>query len=1450
MKKALAWLGIFALLLNPSFGLVKTATAGPVGSYNYTLEGLNYNKDPLVDGNWTTGNLCQGGGGCYSEGSNVPSRITITGLTSGDSYSLIIQHDYKDSSGLIGYDNFNRIGTVRTDSNASGVTIVHLSDVTQSGDIMRNYTLSFQASGSTAVIYWNSFLGVNAADWNGASLHFRLDSGIGGENVGNKEVPIMVNQLLYLPSITLTKTVDHGSAAPDLWDFNVSPSINGQSTYNIPDGQSSITIDNVPDGTYSITEAAGAAGYQFNSGNGTNCTFNGSTASAIVSAGDPANSATCNFHNTQSIGSILVHKDVQGPNGENITDTSTNFDIYLDGGNKISLTDGGTYTYDNVMTGSHTISEPNLPAGYTLYSITPDGNISTPGAQITVSYNSLTEVFITNRQIAATVNVYKNVLSPSGADISDNHSFSTQLNSVTKSISESAGATYTLNPGIYTLQELADLNYDFVGFSYDEDVNASGSQITLSPGETQNVTITNKQKSARIIVHKDVIGPSGSDVSDNHSFTAQRNSGDDKTISESTTATYWVDPFTAQTISEVADAAYQELGCFMPTGAAATAFQLGSNETINVTCLNQQIQSIVRIHKNVFLADGTDVSDNTVFTVRVDNGNPQSLSESNFVTYLLPPGTYTFSEDFLQGYFIHQINPDNNGNPTDGTRLTLSSGQIIDVYFDNYREIGEIEITKQVEPSDESSWDFTVSGPATYFANNLSDNGSWSEDQALTGTYSITESSDTDNVNNYSTTYVCREGKKVIAEGSGKMVTGLELDAEESISCEFTNTINRGSVTVEKYNDENADGEFDQDESTMSGWQFDLSGTTQTTGDDGQTTFDNLLSGDYTLSEIGQEGWEIINIDCQYQNEEIPFLSGTESVGSTSISLDPGDNVFCQVGNHFPQPSLEIEKSNNRMSVPSQIGDIVTYTLVTTAHDNIVDNVKVSDTLPKDFNFIAGSSDVSSSDRGDITPLVTEPSYAGNVATWELGKMQKDEVITINYDALIGGNSTPGIYKDNAFVSGETLLGDPIFGTAGPIGFIDTSFVGTSVQIAAMQDIPNLYNVILGDQVITLASTPLPSTGSPTWIIFGLAFVATTLLSARKKIRNKLQFLAGGLFVFALVALLPSTTFAASHLNLQVETKTAPVTISTPDFDYSLLDIESRPNITVTCSKKGPSDAVFILFQTDTFDSRKVGTCDLASSPLTENGNYEIKVEASVLADNTATTVAFEYVAPGPGVPTNYSKTVNSCNSTISFNTANDGGKTTGIEIFRSENKIFSTSGLNLVESFSATSNQAINKTYLSPDCTKTYYYALRAFDAAHNTSGLIGDTGYNITYVQGTPAASSTSTGANLRTAAGSTATTSAGTATGTTTPPSAPSENTNGAVTGTTDNNGNVLGAQSENTETKKNNRYLYYVGGVIALAILYELIRKYFFSPVDRTPAPVVTVTKKTNGKKRKY
>src|SRR3989344_2869588 len=144
------------------------------------------------------------------------------------------------------------------------------------------------------------------------------------------------------------------------WDITVT----GPSTFNDTlqgDDSTGLRVVNpsTNNNKYSISESAGSGTNLANYTSTWSCTTNGTITSSgsgtsitdlVVSAGSIVR---CTFTNTLQNGTVIVHKDVQGPSGGSVTDTSQNFSVQLDGGGTQSITDDGTVTYNDVSAGAH-----------------------------------------------------------------------------------------------------------------------------------------------------------------------------------------------------------------------------------------------------------------------------------------------------------------------------------------------------------------------------------------------------------------------------------------------------------------------------------------------------------------------------------------------------------------------------------------------------------------------------------------------------------------------------------------------------------------------------------------------------------------------------------------------------------------------------------------------------------------------------------------------------------------------------------------------------------------------------------------------------------------------------------------------------------------------------------------------------------------------------------------
>jgi hypothetical protein len=164
---------------------------------------------------------------------------------------------------------------------------------------------------------------------------------------------------------------------------------------------------------------------------------------------------------------------------------------------------------------------------------------------------------------------------------------------------------------------------------------------------------------------------------------------------------------------------------------------------------------------------------------------------------------------------------------------------------------GTIQV-KDVVPADVYQWDFDISGPTNNTAT-LGSGGSSSSFTSIAGSYTVTETGYTGTVaSNYNSAYKCVNGLTTITEGTGSSAS-FNLVQSQNIVCTFTNTIKNATVTVTKFQDDNADGIKGSEEPGLSGWTINLTnGSTleAITGTNGVATFENnVLPGSYTIEE-------------------------------------------------------------------------------------------------------------------------------------------------------------------------------------------------------------------------------------------------------------------------------------------------------------------------------------------------------------------------------------------------------------------------------------------------------------------------------------------------------------------------------------------------------------------------------------------------------------------------
>ena len=477
--------------------------------------------------------------------------------------------------------------------------------------------------------------------------------------------------------------------------------------------------------------------------------------------------------------------------------------------------------------------------------------------------------------------------------------------------------------------------------------------------------------------------------------------------------------------------------------------------------------------------------------------------------------------------------------------------------------------------------------------------------------------------------------------------------------------------------------------------------------------------------------------------------SGSYRSSGNILNLSPNQVKTCYIGNQRLEPKTTITKSNNSNGVELSPGSSVEYTINIGFSDNSVNNLKVTDLLSNGIKYRTGSYQVWLNGNNVTESLnLPAPSY-NSPGSWDLtnlGKLNPGNTVELKYIADISTNQQAGKYADLAWSVADNFYQPskpPVYALAlEDDSKVDTNFVGTEVRVggnyqnsvsAEVQQTNHTTGEVLG------ASTELPGTGAATiWMIVSglLGLVGFSLLKFNKKtmLTILLTLLSFGLIISPVRA-------QASNLSVRLEEPKTPSRIKEIELKYVALDIQGR-EVTTYCLKKGPSDSNFIQFSSETLKTGgNASHCSLVSA-ITDNGSYQFQVKAVAGGEESySNTVSLDYNTSSPGTPRDYSKQqINSCDFKIHFKTADDSGKTVKVELYRSTDSNFSANNESLVHSINIGSNQEADILNNVPDCSKIYYFALRAFDNAGNGSGLVGDKVYT-TVTDGTTTVTSTTT-------------------------------------------------------------------------------------------------------------
>ncbi len=1190
-----------------------------------------------------------------------------------------------------------------------------------------------------------------------------------------------------LPSLTLQKILtndDGGTRVASDWLLTATGS---SKTFS---GYGSVTSDNtLVVGTYALSES-GPGGYTAGewSCQGGVMTDN---AHVTISFGD---NAVCSITNDDKPASLTLIKTLSSNYG-GPTDV-TLWTLTAEGPETISGKTGDqSITNALISAGTYTLSEDG-PLGYTAGAWNCIG-VTNTGSSITLNNGDSAVCTINNDANPGNLIVRKVIYNTyNGNDTYEDFSFS--VNSNPSIPFESDGQNdISIAAGTYTIVE----DDPTPGYTVTYD---NCSNIELANGETETCTITNSEVAPRLTLIKSVVNDNGGNaLPDDFQLMA----GDYPTSSGTE---FTVLSNVAYSITETQIDGYEFVSitgddkCPAVLGGTIT---LNEGEDITCTITNDDIAPVLVLEKLVINDNGgTSIPTDWLLTATL---NELTLSgQGGFISdNTLLKGTYTLGESGPSGYSAGEWSCD-GGVMTDNINIELNLGDTAFCSITNDDIAPKLTVVKNVINDNGGTLgvsDFklyvdsleVISGVANEFTANSLINVS---EENIFGYEPSVWGGDCDEY-----------GTITLLPGDDKV-------------CTITNDDIPGTIRVLKFNDVDGDGLRNTEEGTqevpLEGFEMVLFNTDNNieyasafTDQFGEAVFDDVYLGNYIFSErLSEEqiedGWILTSINCYdveiREDYNLTKLNLSASIGSNSIetvatSMLNGLNFVCEVGNQLPQ--LVIQKSNNiyptkilagsnvkffiDLFIPESVGDGITPASLS--------EVQVTDLFSDGFEYIAGT--------GKINGVPYEPVYH-SPGVWNVGSISAGDTVQIEYQTIVSNGQDDGVYKDLSWargLAGNEETGNNVLALNATR---DSYFVGSSVDVYSPQEVPT--------QQVNILTEQLPRTGSEMMVLivsisiigFGLGLMALGVINKFNKGSFFKYALAivGIPLIMSLAAFMGAITAFAAPATFMIDLETPVNTTSNPEFDLTFVTLDllglDEATIVKCYSKTGVED--YELFQTITIDNPagNTGKCNVNSTVITLDGSYTFKV-TSEKAGNTAISDEVTVVIDRskPATPKSYLKTeLTECSYKIDFQAADD-ARTSKIDVFRSTLTSFNADDTTRILTYDLAPNEIGSYTDTIPGCTAPeYYYVIQAVDDLGNRSDLIGD---KVVVVL------ATTTPINNGNVNGTTSTNGAvaGETTGNTTGA------TNGDTTGenpdlgnptiVTDENGNVLGQESEKKE-----------------------------------------------------
>lgn len=841
------------------------------------------------------------------------------------------------------------------------------------------------------------------------------------------------------------------------FDFLSSYNLSG---FSLTDGQTNDSGFLSPS-TYSVSENV-PSGWDLDSAI---CSDGSSSTNIDLSAGE---TVTCVFTNSQR-GSILGAKLEDLDGNLNTNDDQTNLvdwtiELYSCASDftgcvlsATDLTEGSGYSFTNLVSGFYQVKEV-LQNGWT--------NLTGLFINIALDYGeeSTDNDFINFEK--ATIVVHKDVINPANNQTVDNTAFKVKLNGDNEqNISESNTVTYSnLTPGTYTVTEsVIPSGYELVELTNDGVVN-------VQSGETHHVYLVNRQKVAKLTVVKNVINDNGgSKIAGNFTMNVSGVNPSQTSFSGNQNGTV-VDLYAGEySVDETEVSGYtktlgQDCSGSITWGEEKTCVITNNDQTGTLTVNKVTIPEDLDAEFEI-TASGSGV---------IHGLASQLISTEADVDYTVDAGTYSVSEGVLGNW-------DETGNTCD--EVTVANGEIKECTITNTKR-GNVTVIKFNDKNvsgwqDEgeevlNGWEIHLDQMSQFTGAKSSGQVTFSDivpDTYLLGEQ-IKEGWGQSNI-------YCNGDDGIDKDNSHQVL----VSAGQTRTC-YIGNFEYASIGDYIWEDTNGDAIQDLGEPAIFGvtanlYKDDGDGIfepltddlfigTDTTGVGGTYLFGNLIPGDY---------W----VDVEDSTVPAGYFTTTPDPYLVLGLESAEDFNLADFGYVPPQPEVVINKTNNKNNADN--GDVVEYRLTVKNDGNVgLNNVIVHDALPGGFNYLLGTSKFDGI-------AVEDPVYIGNTLKWNIGTLSVDQSKTITYEVEVEDNVTDGTHTNLATCTADVARLERR---------IDCNIASSTVSLGTgISYGGNLVGQVLG------ASTELPATGNPSWLLlFAIGGLAGGILLKKKYAKN------------------------------------------------------------------------------------------------------------------------------------------------------------------------------------------------------------------------------------------------------------------------------------------------------------------------------------------------------------